>query len=257
MTMNTVEGAPPGSIIGSVRSQNHQQSSSIEGQVTYLVVGGSDRDGTFMVDRLKGDVYLVRELDYEKGSRYTLHIEVSDFSRDFPSSHLVQLDINVQDRNDHAPHFTEDPVTIVIPENMEPGASVYAFQALDKVKLHQCLGIHYILHIQLQCLGILFVKDGSGPNSELIYSIEHYWPKTHGLLSLDPISGVLSLGQKLDRESTPSLFLVVRATDQAVDPSQRRWGSVTAQMFVTDENDNAPVFSSPSAVSVMEDQPVG
>lgn len=136
VTMNTVEGAPPGSIIGSVRSQNHQQSSSIEGQVTYLVVGGSDLNGTFMVDRLKGDVYLVRELDYEKGSRYTLHIEVSDFSRDFPSSHLVQLDINVQDRNDHAPHFTEDPVTIVIPENMEPGASVYAFQALDKVKLH-------------------------------------------------------------------------------------------------------------------------
>lgn len=79
----------------------------------------------------------------------------------------------------------------------------------------------------------------------------------HDLLTLDPISGVLTLGQKLDRESTPSLFLVVRATDQAVDPSQRRWGSVTTRMFVTDENDNAPVFSSPSAVSVMEDQPVG
>lgn len=92
-----------------------------------------------MVDRLKGDVYLVRELDYEKGSRYTLHIEVSDFSQAFPSSHLVQLEINVQDRNDHAPHFTEDPVTIVIPENTEPGASVYTFQAIDKVKIHQYL----------------------------------------------------------------------------------------------------------------------
>lgn len=134
LTINTVEGAPPGSVIGSVRSQNHQQSSSIEGQVTYLVVGGTDRDGTFTVDRLKGDVYLVRELDYEKGSSYSLHIEVSDFSQAFPSSYLVQLDINVQDRNDHAPHFTEDPVTIVIPENVEPGASIYAFQALDKVK---------------------------------------------------------------------------------------------------------------------------
>lgn len=50
---------------------------------------------------------------------------------------------------------------------------------------------------------------------------------------------------------------MVRATDQAVDPTKRRWGSVTARLFVTDENDNAPVFSSPSAVSVMEDQPVG
>lgn len=87
--------------------------------------------------------------------------------------------------------------------------------------------------------------------------MEHYWPDTPDLLTLDPSTGVLTLGQKLDRESTPSLYLVVRATDQAVDPSQRRWGSVTARVFVTDENDNAPVFSSPSAVSVMEDQPVG
>uniref|UniRef100_A0A7N9AP93 Protocadherin-16 n=1 Tax=Mastacembelus armatus TaxID=205130 RepID=A0A7N9AP93_9TELE len=231
MTLNTVEGAAPGSIIGSVHSHGKHESAVLEGQVTYLVVGGTDQDGTFMVDRLKGDVYLVRELDYERGSRYTLHIEVSDFSQVFPSSHLVRLDINVQDSNDHAPQFTEDPVTIVIPENIEPGASIYTFQAVD--------------------------QDGSGPNSEIHYSIEHYWPNTPDLLSLDLSTGVLSLGQKLDRESTPSLYLVVRATDQAVDPSQRRWGSVTARVFVTDENDNAPVFSSPAAVSVMEDQPVG
>jgi len=133
MTLNTVEGVSPGSIIGSVRPHDQHQSTVLEGQVTYLVVGGTDRDGTFMVDRLKGDVYLVRELDYEKGSRYRLHIEVSDFSRAFPSSHLVLLDIDVQDSNDHAPQFTEDPVTIVIPENIEPGASIYTFQAVDQV----------------------------------------------------------------------------------------------------------------------------
>lgn len=133
MTLNTVEGAAPGSIIGSVRPPAQHESAVLEGQVTYLVVGGTDRDGTFMLDRLKGDVYLVRELDYEKGSKYTLHIEVSDFSQAFPSSHLVKLDINVQDSNDHAPQFTEDPVTIVIPENIEPGASIYTFQAVDQV----------------------------------------------------------------------------------------------------------------------------
>ncbi|MEQ2182088.1 hypothetical protein GOODEAATRI_018500, partial [Goodea atripinnis] len=231
MTLNTVEGAAPGSIIGSVRPPDHQDSTVQEGQVTYLVVGGTDQDGTFMVDRLEGDVYLVRELDYEKGSRYMLHIEVSDFSKAFPSSHLIKLDINVQDSNDHAPEFSEDPVTIVIPENIEPGASIYTFQAVD--------------------------RDGSGPNSELHYSIEHHWPDTSDLLVLDSVTGVLTLGQKLDHESTPSLYLVVRATDHALNPSQRRWSSITARLFVTDENDNAPTFSSPSAVSVMEDQPVG
>ncbi|KAK6317620.1 hypothetical protein J4Q44_G00130200 [Coregonus suidteri] len=166
-----------------------------------------------------------------KETGYTLHVEVSDFSLAYPSSHRVQLDINVQDSNDHAPQFNEDPITIAIPENTQPGASVYTFQAAD--------------------------KDGSGPNSEVRYSIQHRWPDSPGVLTLDPSTGVLTLGQRLDHEATPSLYLVVRATDQAEDPLARRWGSVTAQVFVTDENDNAPVFNLPSTVSVTEDQPVG
>ncbi|XP_077402425.1 protocadherin-16 isoform X2 [Vanacampus margaritifer] len=229
MTLNAVEGAPPGSVLGSLHPS--EAAVAADGQVTYLVVGGTDRDGTFMVDRLKGDVYLVQELDYEKGSEYTLHVEVSDFSRAFPSSHLVKLSILVQDRNDHSPQFTEDPVTVVVPENLQPGASIYTFQAVD--------------------------KDGSGPNSELRYSMERHWPEKADLLKLDPVSGVLTLGETLDRETTPFLHLVVRASDQAADLAQRRWASVTAQVFITDQNDNAPVFSSPAAVSVMEDQPVG
>uniref|UniRef100_W5KLY4 Protocadherin-16 n=1 Tax=Astyanax mexicanus TaxID=7994 RepID=W5KLY4_ASTMX len=230
MTLNSVEGAKPGSVIGSVRSHDHRDV-VLDGQVTYLVVGGTDKDGTFMVDRLTGDVYLARELDYEKGALYTLNIEVEDFSKAYPSTYMIQLDITVQDSNDHAPEFPEDPVTIVVPENMQPGSSIYTFQAAD--------------------------KDGSGPNSEVRYSIQHRYPDRSDLLTLDPISGVLTLGQALDHEETSSLFLVVRGTDSAVDPNQRRWGSVTARIFVTDENDNAPIFSSPTAVSVMEDQPVG
>ncbi|MFT7803874.1 protocadherin-16-like [Arapaima gigas] len=201
------------------------------GQVTYTVVGGTDRDGTFVVDRLTGDVYLARELDYEQGSHYSLEVEVDNFSQTSPSSHLVQLDINVEDSNDHTPLFPEDPITIVVPESLEAGSPVYTFQALD--------------------------GDGSGPNSELRYTIERCWPDSTGLLSLDPVSGMLFLEQQLDHETTSSLYLVVRATDSALNDSQQRWGSVTARIFVTDENDNGPVFSSPPAVSVMEDQPVG
>uniref|UniRef100_A0A673K804 Protocadherin-16 n=1 Tax=Sinocyclocheilus rhinocerous TaxID=307959 RepID=A0A673K804_9TELE len=230
MMLNSVEGAKPGSVIGSVRSHDQSEVTS-NGQVTYLVVGGTDHEGTFMVDRLTGDVYLARELDYEKGSRYTLQIEVDDLSKAYPSTHMVQLEINVQDSNDHAPEFPEDPVTIVIPENIQAGSSVYTFQATD--------------------------KDGSGPNSEIRYSIQQRWPDIPDLFSLDPVTGVLKLGRELDREETSSLFLVVHATDSASDPNQRLWGSVTARVFVTDENDNAPIFSSPTAVSVMEDQPVG
>ncbi|KAK5868901.1 hypothetical protein PBY51_009876 [Eleginops maclovinus] len=229
MSFNSVEEAKPGSVIGSVRIRERETPEV--GELTYTVVGGSDRDGTFVVDRLTGDVYLARPLDYERDSRYTLQIEVDDLSQSNPSSTLVHLDIEVEDGNDHAPQFPEDPITIVISENMEPSSSVYSFQATD--------------------------KDGSGPNSELKYSILHQWPNTPGLLYLDPDTGVLSLGQVLDHEVTTNLILVVKATDSAQDASQRRWGSVTARVYVTDENDNPPVFRSPTAVSVMEDQPVG
>ncbi|KAM3875515.1 LOW QUALITY PROTEIN: protocadherin-16-like [Diretmus argenteus] len=228
ISFHSAEEAKPGSIIGSVRSRDREVPEA--GEVTYTVVGGTDRDGTFG-DRLTGDVYLARPLDYERDARYTLQIEVDDFSRALPSSTLVQLDIDVEDSNEHAPQFPEDPITIVIPESMESGSSVYTFQATD--------------------------RDGSGPNSELSYSILHQWPNTPGLLTLDPSTGILSLGQELDHEVTSTLILVVQATDSAHNASQRRRGSVTARVYVTDENDNAPVFSSPTAVSVMEDQPVG
>ncbi|XP_076002325.1 protocadherin-16 [Genypterus blacodes] len=231
MSFNSVEEAKPGSIIGSVRVRDRDGESPEAGEVTYTVVGGTDRDGTFVVDRVTGDVYLARPLDYERDARYTLQIEVDDFSQAPPSSTLVQLDIDVEDSNDHAPQFPEDPVTIVIPESMESGSSIYTFQATD--------------------------KDGSGPNSELRYSILHQWPNAPGLLSLDASTGILSLGQELDHETTPSLILVVQATDSALNASQRQRSSVTARVYVTDENDNAPAFSSPTAVSVMEDQPVG
>ncbi|XP_028275922.1 protocadherin-16-like [Parambassis ranga] len=229
ISFNSVEEAKPGSVIGSVRL--HDRGTLEGGEVTYTVVGDTDRDGTFVVDHLTGDVYLARPLDYERDARYSLQIEVDDFSQTPPSSTLVHLDIDIEDSNDHTPQFPEDPITIVISESMEPGSSVYTFQATD--------------------------KDGSGPNSELVYSLLHLWPNTPGLLNLDPSTGVLSLCQKLDYEVTSNLIVVVKATDSAIDASQRRWGSVTARVYVTDENDNPPVFISPTAVSVMEDQPVG
>ncbi|XP_023681833.1 protocadherin-16-like isoform X1 [Paramormyrops kingsleyae] len=230
MSLNFMEGLKPGSVVGSLRSSD-QQNVPESGQVTYTVVSGTDRDGTFVVDRLTGDVYLARELDYERGSRYTLQVEVDNFSQAYPSSHMVHLDIEVQDSNDHTPRFPEDLVTIVIPENMEPGSSVYTFQAVD--------------------------GDGSGPNSELRYSILQRWPDSTDLLTLDPLTGVLSLERGLDHEATSSLYLVVQAMDSALNTSQQRWGTVTARVFVTDVNDNEPAFTSPTAVSVMEDQPVG
>ncbi|XP_053934824.1 protocadherin-16 isoform X2 [Cuculus canorus] len=225
LTLQPLEGIKPGSVIGSVAPPD----APARGQMTYTVVGGGG-DGTFVVDSVTGEIYAARELDYEAGARYVLQVSAEDTQHGYPSSRLVVVHIHVQDCNDQTPTFPEDPITIVVPENTQAGASVFTFQALD--------------------------GDGVGPNSQVRYSLLHQEPPD-APFQLDGRSGLLTLRQSLDREAAASFLLVVEATDQARNVSQRRSSAVTARVFVTDENDNAPVFSSPDAVSIVEDQPTG
>jgi hypothetical protein len=69
--------------------------------------------------------------------------------------------------------------------------------------------------------------------------VEYSWvgPTAPSGFTLDQLSGQILLAGTLDRETTPSYSLLVQATDST--------NSVTATvaLTVTDENDNAPVFS--------------
>lgn len=225
LTLQPLEGVRPGSVIGSVAPPD----APTRGQLTYTVVGGGG-DGTFVVDSVTGEIYAARELDYEARARHTLQVSAEDTQHGYPSSRLVLVQILVQDCNDQAPTFPEDPITIVVPENAQAGSSVFTFQALD--------------------------GDGVGPNSQVRYALLRQEPPG-APFHLDSRSGLLSLHQSLDREAVASFLLVVEATDQARNVSQRRSSAVTARVFVTDVNDNAPVFLSPAAVSVTEDRPTG
>lgn len=225
LTLHPLEGVKPGSVIGSVAPLD----APARGQLTYTVVGGGG-DGTFVVDSMTGEIYAARELDYEAGARHVLQVSAEDMQHGYPSSRLVLVQIHVQDCNDQAPTFPEDPITIVVPENAQAGSSIFTFQALD--------------------------GDGVGPNSQVRYALLHLEPPG-APFQLDSRSGQLTLRQGLDREAAASFLLVVEATDQARNVSQRRSAAVTARVFVTDENDNVPVFLSPATVSIMEDQPTG
>nr|XP_016854427.1 PREDICTED: LOW QUALITY PROTEIN: protocadherin-16 [Anolis carolinensis] len=226
LTLQPTEGLPPGSIIGSVATAEPVP----RGPATYMLVGSSHGAGVFTVDAETGEIYVTQELDYEAGTRHTLQVSVEDAAQGYPSQRLVLVEIHVQDRNDHAPAWPQDPVTVVVSESAAPGFSLFTFQALD--------------------------KDGPGPNSQLRYSLlrqEAALPP----FQLDPRSGELSLQGPLDRETQAAFLLVVQATDQALNASQRRSAAVTAHVFVTDENDNAPEFLSPAKADVPEDQPTG
>uniref|UniRef100_A0A8D2L4T7 Protocadherin-16 n=1 Tax=Varanus komodoensis TaxID=61221 RepID=A0A8D2L4T7_VARKO len=226
LTFYPTEGLQPGSAVGSVALPEP----AAHGPATYMLVGGGSGDGLFVVDASTGVIYVAQELDYEAGVRHTLQVRVEDVQHGYPSQRLVLVEIHVQDSNDHVPTWPQDPVTVVVSESAAPGVPLFTFQALD--------------------------GDGPGPNSQLSYSLQRQ-EGTQPAFRLDAHSGELSLQGALDREAWPAYLLVVQATDQAANVSQRHSAAVTAHVFVMDENDNSPEFLSPPRVDVPEDQPTG
>nr|XP_030687106.1 protocadherin-16 isoform X2 [Globicephala melas] len=225
LTVTAAEGLQPGSLLGSVAPPE----SAGVGALTYTLVGGADPEGTFALDAASGRLYLARPLDFEAGPAWRA-LTVRAEGPGGAGARLLRVQVRVQDENEHAPAFARDPLALALPENPEPGATLYTFRASD--------------------------ADGPGPNSDVRYRLLRQEPPVPAL-RLDSRTGALSAPRGLDRETTPALLLLVEATDRPANASRRRAARVSARVFVTDENDNAPVFASPSRVRLSEDQPPG
>ncbi|XP_019311695.1 protocadherin-16 [Panthera pardus] len=225
LTVTAAEGMQPGSLLGSVASPELAG----VGALTYTLVGGADPEGTFALDAASGRLYLARPLDFEAGPAWRA-LTVRAEGPGGAGARLLRVQVRVQDENEHAPAFARDPLALALPENPDPGAALYTFRASD--------------------------ADGPGPNSDVRYRLLRQEPPVPAL-RLDARTGALSAPRGLDRETTPALLLLVEATDRPANASRRRATRVSARVFVTDENDNAPVFASPSRVRIPEDQPPG
>lgn len=225
LTVTAAEGLRPGSLLGSVAPPEPAGL----GALTYTLVGGADPEGTFALDAASGRLYLARPLDFEAGPPWRA-LTVRAEGPGGAGARLLRVQVRVQDENEHAPAFARDPLALALPENPEPSAALYTFRASD--------------------------ADGPGPNSDVRYRLLRQEPPVPAL-RLDARTGALSAPRGLDRETTPALLLLVEATDRPANASRRRAARVSARVFVTDENDNAPVFASPSRVRLPEDQPPG
>ncbi|XP_060032946.1 protocadherin-16 [Erinaceus europaeus] len=229
LTVTAAEGLQPGSLLGSVALPEPAAAAAAADPLTYTLVGGVDPEGTFALDSASGRLYLARPLDFEAGPVWRA-LTVRAEGPGGAGARLLRVQVRVQDENEHAPAFARDPLALALPENPEPGAALYTFRASD--------------------------ADGPGPNSDVRYRLLRQEPPAPAL-RLDARTGALSAPGGLDRETTPALLLLVEAADRPTNASRRRAARVSARVFVTDENDNAPVFASPSRVRLPEDQPPG
>nr|CAD7585579.1 unnamed protein product [Timema genevievae] len=235
-----------GHVVGTVATSDPDHSNHVAGgQVTYTLtsVNSSEEEGTepednsvlsaFDMDRTTGSLVVARELDRETRSVYRLEVRALDTSAsNNPQSSAVSVRVEVTDVNDNPPRWLQDPITLPVSEDALIGSPVWNFSATDA---------------------------DFGSNGEVRYRLVKQWPDAGEVFTVDPLTGTLTLRDRLDYESTKEYHLVVRAMDQAVNESERLSTTVTTRVLVRDSNDNSPVFLSPSTpvVHVGEDTLVG
>ncbi|XP_029917484.1 protocadherin alpha-3-like [Myripristis murdjan] len=158
-----------------------------------------------------------QRLDRESTSHYDITIKATDCGQP-PLSTLTTLSIQVSDVNDNRPEFAQNPFLLYLIENNVPGESIFSMSASDK-DLNENAAISY--HIVRQ--------DGEKNNMATF-------------LNINSDSGQISALKSFDFETVKTFQFQVVATDSGT-PSLS--SNVTVNVFILDQNDNAPVILFP------------
>ncbi|XP_046644672.1 fat-like cadherin-related tumor suppressor homolog isoform X5 [Daphnia pulicaria] len=175
----------------------------------YKIEDGNIGDKFAMQTTGNGKVYVAQPLDWEQQSSYLLNISITDGHNTI----YTQLEITVLDVNDHPPVFSEQHYRAEVSENAEVGAEIITLNATDA---DQDKRVFYALHAASSASSLRKFK-------------------------VDSIRGVVTLAEKLDRETMAQHLLTVSVKDQGT-PSKRNFARLLID--VTDHNDHTPEFMS-------------
>ncbi|XP_075697796.1 cadherin-23 isoform X1 [Rhinoderma darwinii] len=222
-TVRIAENTPVGTPIFIVNATDPDQGTG--GSVLYSIQPSSN---FFAIDRSRGTVTVIHQLDYETTVAYQLQVNATDQDKTKPLSSLANLAITITDIQDMDPIFINLPYSTNIYENSPPGTTIRMITAIDQDR-GRPRGIGYT------------IVSGN----------------TNSIFALDYISGALTLNGQLDRENplyTSGFILTVKGTELLDDRSPSEATVKTAfNILVIDINDNAPQFnSSEYTVSIPE-----
>lgn len=212
-TFSASEDLPEGAEIGSVKA-------FAEEPIIYSLVKGttaeSNKDEVFSLDKKTGVLKVHKPVDHETTKWYQVDVLAHCSHQETDLVSLVSVNIQVQDINDNKPVFEADPYKAFVMENMPSGTTVIQVTANDQ---------------------------DTGSDGQVTYSLEaesgHH---LRGLFTIDGESGWITTLKELDCEAQGTYRFHVVATDHGrkVQMSSQTLVEVT----VTDENDNAPRFTS-------------
>lgn len=188
----------------------HDLDKGNNGKIKYRLEGGAHN--TFSIDQNEGQITLIKKLDYELETRYELVVIAEDMGTPISLSANMTLTVNVKDVNDNAPYFDRKVYNFYVSENVPASHTIDVVQALDPDSDH---------------------------NGRISYTFKDNRYKS--LFGISPIKGTVWTRGKLDRE----LHEVYELTVEAVDHGSPHPLSASAmvRIYVTDMNDNEPVFS--------------
>ncbi|XP_028382946.2 protocadherin alpha-3-like [Phyllostomus discolor] len=211
-----LEDAPLGTIIALISVSDRD--SGPNGQVTCTL---SPHVPFKLVSTFKNYYSLVLDsaLDRESVADYVVVVTARDGGS--PSlSATTSVSVEVADVNDNAPTFAQPEYTVFVKENNPPGCHIFTVSARDLDAQENAL-VSYSL-----------VERRVGERALSSY------------VSVHAESGKVFALQPLDHEELELLQFQVSARDAGVPPLG---SNVTLQVFVLDENDNAPALLPPGA----------
>ncbi|XP_076594804.1 protocadherin alpha-2-like isoform X26 [Chaetodon auriga] len=167
----------------------------------------------------KENIYSVvtkRFLDREEMSHYDITIKATDCGEP-PLSTYKTLSIQISDVNDNRPFFYQNPLQFYLVENNVAGKSIFSVSAIDNDENDNAALSYHI------------VRGGSESD-------------VTSFLNINSDNGHITALKSFDFETVKTFQFQVVATDSGT-PSLS--SNVTVNVFILDQNDNAPVILYP------------
>ncbi|XP_069388120.1 protocadherin alpha-2-like isoform X25 [Paralichthys olivaceus] len=208
------EDSKPGTVVSllSVRDKDSGVNRKIISQITNdmpFELKASYKENTY-------SVVTNGYLDREQVSHYEITIKATDCGEP-PLSTFKTLNIRISDVNDNSPHFEEGTLEFYLSENNVAGNSIFSVRATDN-DLNENAAISY--HI---------VREGN-KNDIMAF------------LNINSDNGHITSLKCFDFETVKTFQFHVVASDSGT-PSLS--SNVTVNVFILDQNDNAPVILYP------------
>ncbi|XP_054143939.1 protocadherin alpha-2-like isoform X4 [Melozone crissalis] len=173
-------------------------------------------------------------LDRERVSEYEVEVRAEDGGA--PALRASRgLRVPVSDVNDNAPSFAQAVYTVLARENNAAGAELARLWARDP---DEAANGRVSYSVWDGGVGVGIGGGAAGSSSGGVG-----WRPASSYVSVDAESGRLWALQPLDYEELQVLQFEVRAVDAGEPPLS---GNATVQLFVLDENDNAPALLPPA-----------